>query len=257
MVLLVLTGLISLWYGFWFYDGWVPLKEQIGLLREFIFSRFHWLHPLLWYLIFALALQVIAGHGRLGKVLAMLLLVVQIGLVFSHHEGWAERQAGNPTYGEFFAEEQFADIKAYIGLDQSDYRVVSIGLHPSISHYNGFYTLDAYSSNYALEYKQEFRQIIAAELEKSPFYRAYFDTLGGSRSYIFVEKLMYNSMMQKDAGIRIEKLDLNTQQLKNMGGEYIFSALPIDNAVDINFELRQVFDNKESAWRIYLYEVTL
>ncbi len=255
--MLVLTGAISLWYGFWFYDGWEPLKQQVGLLREFNFSRFHWLHPLLWYVIFALAMPVLAGRSRAGTVLVALLLTVQIGFVFVQNEGWAEKKADSPTYRQFFAERQFQDIKDSIGREQQDYRVVSIGIHPSISQYNGFYTLDGYSSNYSLAYKEEFRQIIAPELDKSPFYRDYFDARGGSRCYMFVEKLMYNNMMKKDAGIRIEKLDINTEQLKSMGGEYILSALPIDNAADIDLELRQVFDDDQSAWRIYLYEVIL
>ena len=253
--LVFLCGIISIWYGFWFYDGWVPLKQQIGLLREFNFSRFHWLHPLLWYLVFALALKIIAGKNRIGMIIAVILVTFQVGFVFSHHEGLAEKRAGSPTYREFFAEEQYQEIKDYINLPQQDYRVVSIGIHPSISLYNGFYTLDGYSSNYALSYKHEFRQIIAPELDKSPFYRDYFDSLGGSRCYMFVEKLMYNSMMTKDSNIKIERLDIDTDQLRKMGGRYIFSALEKQNDADIGLQLDKAFENDESAWKIYVYQV--
>ncbi|MCX5780358.1 MAG: DUF6044 family protein, partial [Firmicutes bacterium] len=223
--------------------------------REFNFSRFHWLHPLLWYIIFALSLKSIVDHLRWGKALAMALIVVQIGFLFSYNDELVERKNGSPSYREFYAEDMFRDIKAYIGEEPADYRVVSIGIHPSISQYNGFYTLDGYASNYPLSYKHEFRQIIAAELDKSPFYRDYFDHLGGSRCYIFVAKLMYNSMMDKNTTIVIEQLDLDTGQLKRMGGRYIFSALPIVNASTINLKLDQVFSNAHSAWKIYLYEV--
>lgn len=253
--LVFLCGIISIWYGCWFYDGWVPLKERVSLLREFNFSRFHWLHPLLWYLVFALALKIIAGKNRIGLIMAMILVTAQAGYVFTHNEGLAEKKAGSPTYRQFFAEEQYGEIKDYIGLPQQDYRVVSIGIHPSISLYNGFYTLDGYSSNYPLSYKHEFRQIIAPELDKSPFYRDYFDSLGGSRCYMFVEKLMYNSMMTKDSDIKIERLDIDTAQLKKMGGRYVFSALEIQNAGDIGLQLSRVFENDQSAWKIYLYQV--
>ncbi|PKM77572.1 MAG: hypothetical protein CVU90_06910 [Firmicutes bacterium HGW-Firmicutes-15] len=253
--LLLITGIISIWYGFWFFDGWIPIKQQFGFLREFNFSRFHWLHPLLWYLIFALALKIIAGNNRLGKALVMILIVVQIGFLFSNNDEIVERKAGRPSYKAFYAEDLFRDVKEYIGQDQKDYRVVSIGIHPSISQYNGFYTLDGYSSNYPLAYKHEFRKIIAEELDKSPFYRDYFDALGGSRCYIFVEKLFYNSMMEKDAGIKIEKLDLDTGQLKKMGGKYVFSALEILDSNDNKLKLLKVFENNNSAWKIYLYEV--
>ena len=31
--LLFIAGIISIWYGFWFYDGWIPIKQQFGFLR--------------------------------------------------------------------------------------------------------------------------------------------------------------------------------------------------------------------------------
>ncbi len=96
---------------------------------------------------------------------------------------------------------------------------------------------------------------MAKELDKSPFYRDYFDTEGGSRCYIFVKKLIYNSMMEKDSTIKIEKLDLDTEQLKKMGGQYVFSVLEIENAADINLKYRKIFEDDQSAWKIYLYEV--
>jgi hypothetical protein len=37
-----------------------------------------------------------------------------------------------------------------------------------------FYTLDSYQNNYALEYKEIFRKVISAELEKSPNWEYYF-----------------------------------------------------------------------------------
>ena len=185
----------------------------------------------------------------------MVLILVQIGFLFTYNDELVERKNGSPSYREFYAEDMFQDIKAYIGEEPQDYRVVSIGIHPSISQYNGFYTLDGYASNYPLSYKHEFRKIIAKELDKSPFYRDYFDHLGGSRCYIFVEKLMYNSMMDKNTTIVIEQLDLDTVQLKRWGAEYIFSALEIDNAAEISLKLDQVFTDQNSAWKIYLYEV--
>lgn len=71
-----------------------------------------------------------------------------------------------PTFREFYASEQFKEIKEYIGRPQDSYRVASIGLHPSIAQYNGFYTLDTYNNLYPLSYKYEFRKIIEKELEK-------------------------------------------------------------------------------------------
>lgn len=254
--LLCLTGVISIWYGFWFFKAWVPIKQQFPFLTEVNMSRFHWLHPLLWYIIFALALKIILDAGRFGRYLAAGLLVLQVGFLFYNNDEITQRKLGVPSYKEFYAEHMHQEIARFIGQDQKDYRVVSIGMHPAITQYNGFYTLDAYVGNYPLEYKHEFRQIMAAELDKSPFYRDYFDHLGGSRCYLFVEKLMYNAMMTKDNNIVIEELALDSGQLKKMGGRYVFSALEIQNSRAIGLNLLKVFEEPDSAWRIYLYEVS-
>lgn len=254
--LLFLTGIISIWYGFWFFKAWVPVKQQIPFLAEVNLSRFHWLHPLLWYVIFALALKIILEAGRAGKYLVAGLLVLQVGFLFYNNDEITQRKLGVPSYKEFYAEHMHQEIARFIGKDQKDYRVVSLGMHPAITQYNGFYTLDAYVGNYPLEYKHEFRKIMAGELEKSPFYRDYFDHLGGSRCYLFVEKLMYNTMMTKENNIVIEELTLDSAQLKKMGGRYLFSALDIQNSKDIGLKLLRVFEEPDSAWRIYLYEVS-
>lgn len=254
--LLFLTGVISIWYGFWFFKGWVPIKQQLPFLAEVNMSRFHWLHPLLWYTIFALALKAILEAGRPGKYVVAVLLVLQVGFLFYNNDEITQREIAVPSYKEFYAEHMHQEIAQFIGKDQKDYRVVSIGMHPAITQYNGFYTLDAYVGNYPLEYKHEFRKIMARELDKSPFYRDYFDHLGGSRCYLFVEKLMYNTMMTKDHNIVIEELALDSAQLKKMGGRYVFSALEIQNSKYIGLKLLKVFEEPDSAWRIYLYEVS-
>lgn len=254
--LLFLTGVISIWYGFWFFKAWVPIKQQFPFLAEVNMSRFHWLHPLLWYIIFALALKIILEAGRLGKYLVAGLLVLQVGFLFYNNDEITQRKLAVPSYQEFYAGHMHQEIAQFIGKDQKDYRVVSIGMHPAITQYNGFYTLDAYVGNYPLEYKHEFRKVMTAELDKSPFYRDYFDHLGGSRCYLFVEKLMYNAMMTKDHNIVIEELALDSTQLKKMGGHYVFSALEIQNSQDIGLKLLKVFEEPYSAWRIYLYEVS-
>jgi hypothetical protein len=40
-----------------------------------------------------------------------------------------------------------------------------------------------------------------------------------------------------------------------MGGQYIFSAVPIKNAKENNLLFLKAFEDKESVWKIYLYKV--
>jgi hypothetical protein len=160
-----------------------------------------------------------------------------------------------PTYKEFFAENQFRQIKAYIGLPQNSYKVACIGFYPSIPQFNGFYTLDSYQNLYPLDYKIKFRKIIEKELDKNVFIKSYYDGWG-SRTYIFVSEIgtdLYNYIGKKD--VSISNLELNTGQMKLMGCRYVLSSMAINNLKVNNLELLKVFDQPESVWRIYLYRI--
>ncbi|MEC2758104.1 DUF6044 family protein [Bacillus cereus] len=158
-----------------------------------------------------------------------------------------------PSVKEFFAEKQFKEIKEYIGLSVEQYRIANIGLHPAIAQYNGFYTLDTYNNFYPLSYKYEFRKIIEKELAKNKTIRTYFDEWGG-RCYIFTDELGKHYMFKKNSKKHLKNVELNIDHFKKMGGRYIFSAVPIENAVKNNLSIEKIFISKTSAWKIYLYK---
>ncbi len=247
----------SLIYGFQHWTGLIPLKEHLQLAYTFNFGRFHWLHPTLWYIAFAIASVIILQTGRkTDRYIVILFIAFQLSFNLVHNSEWRglfAPQAPALTYRQFFAEDLFQQIETYIGKPQESYRVVSIGLHPSIAQYNGFYTLDSYQHNYPLSYKHEFRQIIASELEKSPRWKQYFDNWG-SRCYVFVSEV--NSFTTtKEQAITIQHLALDTEKLYEMGGRYIFSAARIANAEERGMSLLRVFEDDRFPWRIYLYQV--
>jgi hypothetical protein len=256
--LLVTAFLISMFSSFFYWDGLRLLKEKFALLREFRFDRVNWLHPVLWYLIFAITLSIIM-RIRYGKYIVFFLLAIQLSYaaVQSVNKGYYEKyvSANQITYREFFSEDLFGEIGRFINSPQKDYRVVSIGIHPSIAQYNGFYTLDSYQNNYPLEYHHKFRRIIEKELNKNPRRLRYFDHWG-SRCYVFVAELENAGfLITKDKKIQVDNLELNTNALKEMGGKYIFSAVEVRNAGYNNLKLLKVFEKDKLPWRIYLYEV--
>ncbi|KYG30844.1 DUF6044 family protein [Priestia endophytica] len=254
LFLFFLSYVLSLWYALWFNKMWIPLKSHIDLLNTFNFARFHFLRPLVIYVSFALACYILYRMNSFFKALSLLAVAAQIIVLAPFNEEFLYGSYYHPpSFREFYAEKQFQDIKEHINLPQSAYRVASIGIHPAIAQYNGFYTLDSYSNVYPLSYKYQFRKIIASELDKDDKIRTYFDEWG-SRCYIFVAELGKKYEFRKDSKKKIKNLELNTGAFKEMGGKYLFSALPILNANDNNLELVKVFDHKESAWKIYLYE---
>ncbi|MBM4762794.1 hypothetical protein GNT69_10920 [Bacillus sp. B15-48] len=249
--LFVLNFALSAWYAFWFYKGWLPLTERFHFLDTFNFARYHFLRPLVMYVLFAISLKIIWERGTRWKRVVPWLAVAQVlFLIFANEELVYKNR---PSVGQFYAVEQFSEIKNYIGEPQKDYRVASIGLHPAIAQYNGFYTLDTYNNFYPLTYKYEFRKIIEKELDKNKKIRIYFDEWGG-RCYLFTSELGKHYMFKKTSKRRLKNLELNIEQFKQMGGKYIFSAVPIDNAEKNGLKLDKVFHSNESAWKIHLYK---
>lgn len=253
---IVLSFGLSLWYGFWYWEGMRFLKDRSELLNTFNFARFHFLSPLIWYVAFALALRVLADKTRWMNVLAVLLVISQVGYVtYAGHPEIKYQRYDSLSYREFYSEELFKSIQDDIGRDPADYRVVSIGMHPAIPLYSGFHTVDGYITSYPLEYKHAFRDVIAPELEKNKTIRHYFDTWG-SRCYVFTDELGKHYTFTKDKEKEIDHLELDTEALKTLGGEYVLSAVKINNSEATNLKLLRTFESEQSPWKIYVYEVT-
>ena len=259
-LILVASALISLWYGFYLF----LLTEAKGIFNGIPavnLNRFYFLHPLLWYVLFSLALQALWRHMRFGRIFVMAALVAQIVFLFFRSDYVTERRLGNPTYAGFFSTRLYRDIDRFIGEKKETYRIVSIGMHPSIAQYNGFYTLDGYHSIYPLAYKHQFRQLIAGELEKSPWGRTYYDGWG-SRVYVMASELekyppvfMLTRQRVQSKDIRINRLDFNTRLFKAMGGKYVFSAVEVRNSTEIGLRLLKIFGRDDSPWEVYVYQV--
>jgi len=132
-------------------------------------------------------------------------------------------------------------------------------MHPAVALYNGFYTVDSYQNNYLLSYKHAFRQVIAAELDKAPKIRRYYDAYG-CRCYTYTAELgmsAENFLCGKKSKKQLWKLALNTAALHALGGRYVLSAIPIQNAFSNHLRLLRVFNDSASYWRIYLYKIQL
>ena len=274
--LLAVAILTSFMWGFRYWTGFIPLREKFQLLNAFDFSRFYWLNPFLWYLIFALALLIMAKIKN-GKILVSIFIIGQLLFMFMNYN-WEIRHllgikasfAGSArtyslTYKEFYSQALFEEIHRYINQPKASYRVISLGIPPGISQYNGFYTLDIYTDVYTLEYKHRFRKIIEKELDKSDRLKQVFDQ-NAKRCYLFVADLygirevsglVFSRGLTKDEGRRfkIKNMDLDMAVLKEMGGQYIFSAVEIVDPQTKNLKFEKVFKNKESPWGIYLYRV--
>jgi len=282
---------IAAFYAFYDCEAGLAIRKYLGPLESFQLSRIYWLNPTLWYLELALATIILFAlaefiinrlveHIKLlkekitARTQTVLLnvfrigFVVAFGLFFSnyiiHHICSVEyysnvqralgKETDHWTYHEFYDHELFDEIEDYIGKDQSEYRIGCVGFVPAIAQANGFYTVDAYSTNYPLEYKREFRKVIEKELDKSANLTAYYDHWG-SRCYIFSAELDTKFQTGKDENIVLDNFEIDTDALKGLGCDYIFSAVKINNSDELNLTLLDVFTTDTSKIEIYVYEL--
>jgi hypothetical protein len=253
--LLAFIGITAGWYGLL---RWSPVSGTMDRLNHWIpiqLDRFHFLHPMIWTVLFALALQLIRVSFRIGMWIAICVSGAQIVLLFLYHELWQNRLT--PTIAEFFAAQQFQNVARYIGQPKQSYRVASLGIHPSVAQYNGFYTLDGYVANYPLRYKHAWRDVIEGELLRDAALKQYYDGWG-SRVYLFSSELSERgNYVMNYAGndFEVQKLCINVEAFGALGGKYVISAVRINETNNPKFKLERMFRDPGSAWDIYLYRI--
>lgn len=269
MVLLLAIAFIYAFCTSELVAGW---KNSInGFLRYFQMERFYWLYPAAWYLEFALVFRLWWAREKEQKLLqmpiiklialAIILLPTMKLIVDSSYFYMNVNQINNGSgitgyisWESYYAEDLMQELEDAIGREVSDYRVASLGISPTPALMHGFYTVDGYSNNYSLEYKHQFRQVIARELEKNDVVKAYFDGWG-SRCYLFNNITGNYWSVSKNSGVTYEKLEFDMEALKALGCEYLFSGGEITDARRMGLESMGYYTTDKSYWGIWLYKL--
>lgn len=244
-----------------------------GILKTFNLERICWLLPTAWCILAAYLLAFVAElfedkpSSLIKRVFGQTVIFTVLGIwgitVLSHsalRPNLVKLLKGGDYYAldwdSFFAEDIFSQIEDAIGKPKEDYRVVSVGIYPAAAAYNGFYCLDGYSNNYPLDYKHTFRQIIEGELEKNDYVRMLFDTWG-NRCYITTAEQANYYTFEKKWGSVIYDFDLNTDVMKELNCQYVFSAAYLMDAQEKGLSLLREapFETDGSWYHIYVYKM--
>jgi hypothetical protein len=259
-ILLLTQIIIALWYGFSFFQGWQEIFKWFPGLRMFNFSRFFFLSEMLWAILFAFVIRELNLKLYGGKLFAFTLILLQIIISFKLAFFSIRTKEFYLPYNKYYAQEQFIQIKNYIGKNPKEYRIVSFGIPPAVPQYNGMMTLGGYMVNYPLEYKHEFRKIIENFLRYNPFYRNIFD-VWGSKLYLFNNEVQFPYKSESEILTthykQYDNIDLNFNQIVKMGADYLISAQKIKQPNRYGLELLEKFSDKNSLWNIFLYKINL
>ncbi len=157
------------------------------------------------------------------------------------------------TFNQFFNENMYKQIKKDIGKDSVN-NVISFGLLPAPCKYVGLNVLDDYQGDYPLEYKQQFRKVIAREIDKSLQLKELFDGWG-SKCYLYSANEIANTLQTKNGFEYEPNLEIDTEQLKKMNCKYILSSILIGNSKDLNLEFQKVYVSALNKQSIILYKL--
>ncbi|MGN0307271.1 MAG: DUF6044 family protein [Lachnospiraceae bacterium] len=259
-------------YGFYDYKPFRDLFEALlPPLTGFQFNRTIYFNPFLWYLLFFLCLQKIFLFGEkkrdVGKGVAysvaltgtlICMLAPQVyndfySNIYHHaYELLKKEKSSQLSFGEFYSEDLFEQIK-----DEIDYQgewAAAYGMHPAVLQYNGIATLDGYLGMYSQEYKESFRRVIEPALEKSEEFAALYDTWG-ARAYLYSGNGENTYQPVRNLTLEDDKLYMDSQAFKELGGTYIFSRIEVENADELRLRLKGAYSHEASPYTIYVYTI--
>ncbi|MDQ7047621.1 MAG: DUF6044 family protein [Sulfurovum sp.] len=250
--LLIIQIMISYWTGFLVSDIFdKTLYETIPFLHSF-HMRFLMLQTLIWYILLGMSIPIIIKKLEYAPFVLLGIFFSQLILTFENR-GFTRETFEPMSYKAYYAEDLFQNIDTYLKQPKESYRIVSLGMSPAISLYNGFYTTDGYSVNYPVSYKHSFRKIIEKYLDTFDNHQADKHVIDdwGSKLYLLTGAFVYD----QKSNIELDSLTINIEQLKYLGTKYIFSLYKIKNPVHLNLKFLKKFESDDSYWDIYIYEI--
>ena len=154
------------------------------------------------------------------------------------------------TYGQFYGEALFEEIKEGIGY-QGEW-AAAYGFHPAVLEYNGIATLDGYLGFYSQQYKEDFRKIIAPALSRVEATRIYYDDWG-ARAYLYSGTDLSIVSATKTVYATDDTIYIDTEAFRELGGTYIFSRIRLANAEQADLELTGEYGAADGSMTIYVY----
>lgn len=253
MLTLVVQIVIAAWYALWFYEGIQPLAHIIPFIETFNMSRFYFVSPPLWIIMLGLAFTVIFRKSQIALPVLMLFWTVQAWALADLRTFVSDDKRSNQqiAFRKYYAEALFQLIEKDIGNPKSSFRIVSLCIDPAVSLFNGFYTLDGYSTNYPLLYKHRFRKIITETIENNSGVKKIFDHWG-SKCYFFASTCGYDNYYPH---CTLNRLEANLSMLYAMGGRYIISGYTIATPEQFGLKYVNSYSAPDQYWDVHLYQI--
>lgn len=253
-------------YGLYDFEPLRSLVERlIPPLQGWQFNRTIFFNPFLWYgaLFLVLIRLYDAGVWQMWlangiaclAVLAVILTPTRYNDLYNTcynraYEYYHGTEVDELSYGQFYAEELFEEIKEDIGYHGE--WAAAYGFHPAVLEYNGIATLDGYLGFYSQQYKEDFRKIIAPALARVEATRIYYDDWG-ARAYLYSGTDLSIVSATKTVYATDDNIYMDPKAFRALGGKYIFSRIRLANAAEVDLELSGEYTAADGSMTIYVY----
>lgn len=248
---------------------WEPLRNLVEKvlppLKGFQYNRTVYFNTFAWYFAFFFVLKAVYQKKKGAAYLCGLIAILVVGgkqtefsdfyntVYCNLYKTVKHTQTNQLSYGEFYGEELMEHIKADIDY-KPEQRACAYGFHPAVLSYNKISTIDGYCGYYSQEYKEAFREVIAPTLEQNENWREYYDDWA-CRAYLFSASGVNTYNFGENADSSPQEILIDTNALKNLGCDYIFSRTEISNASEMALTFVKEYHVEEIPYSVYLYRL--
>jgi len=246
MLLFILQFILASFNYFEFYSGFRYLSDSFPLLKAFNVSRVSFLQPLIWLILLIFSLTIISNKLRYTTPFILLFMVLQVYHSIDLRFFQNTPRKKYSTFSQYYAPMLMNKVKQVIPEPIDEIRVVSFGIEPAVALYNGFYTIDGYSTNYDIKYKHKFEAIIDGYTPYDVYKK------WGSKVYITSLNSALNNYL-KD--MIVHKPLFSTDALCKLNTKYIVSGYKLDITKYKNLTYIDSFYGNKGSWDITLYRL--
>lgn len=255
-LLFLLQIFLALLGGVDHYEGLRTIAEVFPIFEKLNLTRVAFIQPFLWAILLIYALLIIMRKLHFSLIFIFIFTILQIFTSYYYSFYQKEYRPKSYSFEQYYAPKLFEKVKKSIPEPINTIRIVSYGIEPAVSLYNGFYTIDGYSVNYPLSYKKKFRKVIASHLdtnnsETNVKAKELYDDWGG-KLYL-MDTTVTLEYYRKD--IIVKNASFNAHALCELDTHYLISSYKFENPKEKNLALIKSFLGDKDSWDIHLYKL--
>lgn len=230
-----------------------PIALIFPILKTLNISRMAFISPAIMGVLLAYTSLVFIKKISYSHIVLVIFILFQIDFSMSNRYFKIEHTRSFASFEDYYAAKLFKKIKRDIGKPVDSYKVISYGIEPSVSLYNGLHTADGYSTNYPVTYKHKFRRINKDFLDTTDNKKNIYVADGwGSKLYIGSLPATIDGALAIK-GVEFVKVPFNINGLCELNTDYLLSSQKLIDIPKLN--LINSYIGSKHSWDIYLYNI--